>query len=250
MRVKGVRQLESSKSDAMQLETIDPATGATIVLTGTLVAQLQTSKSEVALLNTEEHGDVLIMNKEVQSSAADERLYHETLVGRAIRGGEGRVVIFGGGEGCTAREVLAAAADAAVIQYDYDAEFVEWCRTGPLRAWNCGAYDNSRLQVHFDDAFRAVRFMPDADAIIVDMFDWTEETADKCLQFICDACQHLRPGGRLTAYLGDDDGLTQQAVCKLQNLLFADFAVQIYKEHIPSYGAAASAFLLIESLHA
>lgn len=236
----------------MQVETIDPATGSTVVLTGTLVAQLQTAKSEIVLLNTDAHGDVLIMNKEVQSSAADEQLYHGALVGRAIRGSEGRVVIFGGGEGCTARNVLAAAADAVVIQYDYDAEFVEWCRTGPLRAWNRGAYDNRRLQVHFDDAFSVVQQLADADAdaIIVDMFDWTEGTAEKCLQFICDACQHLRPGGRLTAYLGDDDELTQQVVCKLQNLLAADFAVQIYKEHIPSYGAAASAFLLIESLHA
>ncbi len=244
-----MRQLESSRVAAMQMETIDPATGATVVLTGRRIAHFSTSKSDIVLFNTADHGDVLIMNKEVQSASADERLYHETLVRPAIRGGEGRVVIFGGGEGCTAREALAAAAAAAVIQYDYDAEFVEWCRTGPLRAWNCGAYDNRRLQVHFDDAFKAVRIMPDADAIIVDMFDWTEETADKCLQFICDACQHLRPGGRLTAYLGDDDGLTQQVVCKLQNLLFADFAVQIYKEHIPSYGAAASAFLLIEDLH-
>lgn len=232
------------------METIDPATGASTILTGKLVTRLQTAKSDVVLFNTTEHGDVLIMNKEMQSAASDERQYHEALVGPAIRGAEGRVVIFGGGEGCTAREVLAATADAAVIQYDYDAEFVEWCRTGPLRSWNCGAYDNSRLQVRFDDAFVAVRFMPDADAIIVDMFDWTEETAEKCLQFICEACRHLRPGGRLTAYLGDDSPLTQQVVCKLQNLLFADFAVQSYREHIPSYGPVPSAFLLIEGLHA
>lgn len=222
-----------AEAEADTIEVIDPGTGAACRLIGRILEQFTTEKSHIILANTVAHGQVVIINKEIQSSERDEKIYHSALVRPAIRGYEGRVVILGGGEGCTAREVLAAAPAAAVDQYDYDEEFVHWCKRA-LRSWNEGAYESPRLRLQFADAFRVCIGV--ADAIIIDMFDITEENWQAYRELICNCSLRLRAGGRLTAYLGDDLAGLRSAVCELQTLLTADFAVSCYTATIPSYG--------------
>lgn len=224
--------------------TKDPGSGEIVELYGNVAHQFTTSKTEIILINTADFGEVLIMDKEIQSSASDERIYHGALVGPAIRGCEECVVILGGGEGCTAREVLARAPRARIEQYDYDSEVVEWAEC-ELHHWNEGAYKNPRMRLHFEDAWLAE--LPTADAFIIDIFDITANTVDSYISLIERAICHLRVDGRLTAYLGDRSAELEEFVSRVSQIpSAADCLVRSYTAHIPSYGATESMFLYLE----
>ena len=95
-----------------------------VIWKGKLIAQFNTEYADIILLNTKLYGDVLFMNKCIQSSSVDEYIYHSVLVhlvGECIN--IDKVAIFGGGEGCTAREVLKYN-PSFVLQVDIDDKFV------------------------------------------------------------------------------------------------------------------------------
>ena len=226
------------------INTIDPATGEVVELYGKIIASFETGKAKILLVNTADFGDVLIINNEVQSSSSDEHIYHKALVGPAIRGCEERVVILGGGEGCTAREVLAGAPRAQVDQYDYDRGLVEWA-ADMLRGWNKGSYDNDRMNLHFEDVWSVD--LPIADAYVIDIFDITAETTAAYLRLLEDCICRLRVGGRLTAYLGDRSAKLEDFICRCQGLpASADCTIRSYTATIPSYRSEASLFLYVE----
>jgi spermidine synthase len=224
----------------------DPGTGEQQELFGYVKHRFATSKCEICLIDTADFGEVLVMDGEIQSSSRDERIYHSALVGPAIRGCEERVVILGGGEGCTAREVLARASGAQIEQYDYDGEAVEWAGAA-LRHWNEGAYENPRVHLHFEDAW--VADLPVADAFIIDIFDITSENTELYIALLGKAICHLRAGGRLTAYLGDESAELAEFVCRVSQMpSAADCVVRSYTANIPSYSnnGTPSLFLLLK----
>ena len=63
---------------------------------------------QVAVIGTPVFGKMLILDGDTQSSQGDEKIYHETLVQPAMAGAADNsdVLILGGGEGATLREVL------------------------------------------------------------------------------------------------------------------------------------------------
>ena len=67
-----------------------------------------TKYQRVAIVEFEDLGKALILDGKVQSSLYDEFIYHESLVHPAMitHPNPRRVLILGGGEGATAREVL------------------------------------------------------------------------------------------------------------------------------------------------
>ncbi len=223
--------------------TRDPGTGDEVEVYGKITQRFYSGKADIILIDTADFGEMLIIDGEIQSAAVDEKAYHSALVGPAIRGCEERVVILGGGEGCVAREVLARASRAQVDQYDYDRGLVEWC-ADVLRHWNEGAYDNSRVNLHFEDVWSAD--LPAADAYIIDLFDVTVETAKQYLQLVGICMEHLSPGGRLTAYLGDDSETLREFVKQIAALFQGKCTVNCYTVHIPSYGNGESLLLYLE----
>jgi spermidine synthase len=90
--------------------------------------------NEVVIAESPVYGRVLFLDKEIQSAESDEVIYHEHLVHpvlNALAGrGEKRVLIVGGGEGATAREVLKWSHEsvALVDWVDIDGGLVDLCR--------------------------------------------------------------------------------------------------------------------------
>ncbi len=223
--------------------TKDPGTGTEVEVYGKITQRFYSGKADIILIDTADFGEMLIIDGEIQSAAADERVYHTALVGPAIRGCEERVVILGGGEGCVAREVLARAPQAHVDQYDYDRGLVEWC-ADVLGHWNEGAYDNWRVNLHFEDVWSAD--LPTADAYIIDLFDVTAETAKQYLQLVGICVERIRSGGRLTAYLGDDSEALREFVKQIATVFGSECLVNCYTVCIPSYGNGESLLLYLE----
>jgi spermidine synthase len=228
------------------INTIEPGRpDITMPLVCRVLHDFNTKVGHVQLVYTKEFGDVLLMNGEIQSSGSDQAFYHTKLVGDAVRGGERKVVIFGGGEGCTAAQALVGAPTASVTQYDYDFEAMNWASVALLH-WNKGVYNDPRLKVVVADADDVVLGYESADAVIIDLFDYTAETDAFMERIICKGTSALRPGGRLSAYLGDDGPALRLFVGRLQTQLGSCWNCCVSLAHIPSYGGANSLFLSIE----
>ena len=120
-----------------------------------------TKKQTFIIADTLGFGESLFIDDELQSTMADEAIYHSALVHGAAAacrfesGGPKNVLIIGGGEGCTIREVLKYSTIESVDQVDWDEELVTYFRaTDGGRKWNGGAYEDPRVRVSFEDVLR------------------------------------------------------------------------------------------------
>jgi spermidine synthase len=99
-------------------------------------------------------GRTLMLDGIHQSSEADEWCYHEMLVHPAMQfhtRHPGRVLILGGGEGATAREVLRYPDVKQVAMIELDARLVAVCNEY-MPELSCGAFSDHRLNLHIRDA--------------------------------------------------------------------------------------------------
>ena len=85
-----------------------------------------TEKQDVDLLESPSWGKMLFLDGVLQSTTKDEVIYHNALVHPLMSSLKSRksILILGGGEGATAREVLRWPVES-VTMVDYDQELVE-----------------------------------------------------------------------------------------------------------------------------
>ncbi|MFZ5451144.1 MAG: hypothetical protein ACOZF2_04645 [Thermodesulfobacteriota bacterium] len=123
-------------------------------------------------------GKVLILDGRLQCAQRDEFVYHEALVHPAMLAHPQprRVVILGGGEGATLREVLRHPGLERVVMVDLDQELVEVCRQW-LPELHQGAYTDPRSELVFADgrAWLADQGEGSFDVIILDLPEPLEE---------------------------------------------------------------------------
>ena len=132
---------------------------------------------EIVFANSPIYGKVLFLDREIQSAQSDEALYHEHLVQPVMNAtadvARKRVLIIGGGEGATAREVLKWSSDsvAEVVWVDIDGGLVELCRRHLGWAGD-DVYNDPRLTYHAEDIRHFfARDDSQFDVIIMDLPD-------------------------------------------------------------------------------
>ena len=98
-------------------------------------------------------GKVLFLDKKIQSAEVDEYVYHESLVHPAMiaHAKPQNILILGGGEGATLREVYRHSTVKSITMVDIDEELVEICKSH-LPEWSKGAYEDTRTRLVFGDA--------------------------------------------------------------------------------------------------
>ena len=118
----------------------------------------KTAFQSVAIVRSAAFGKMLILDGDTQSSQADERIYHEALVHPALAAAAQRadVLILGGGEGATLREVLRAPDVRSATMVDIDGEVVELSKRY-LAEWGAGAWNDPRAKVIIGDALAFLR---------------------------------------------------------------------------------------------
>ncbi|MEM0340980.1 MAG: polyamine aminopropyltransferase [Acidilobaceae archaeon] len=128
---------------------------------------------EIIVAETKEFGRLLILDGKTQSSEVDEFIYHESLTHPAmiLHGNPKNVLILGGGEGATAREVLKYKSVKRVVMVDIDEEVVRVSREH-LEFMNKGVFDNPRLELKIGDALDYVYSTNEKfDVVIADLSD-------------------------------------------------------------------------------
>jgi spermidine synthase len=142
-----------------------------------IMAYKQTQFQEMYVVESGVYGKALVLDGKWQSCTGDEFLYHEPLVHPAMvfHGAPKNVLILGGGEGATTREVLRWKSVEKVVMVDIDGEVVEACRQH-LPEMHQGSFDDPRFELVIDDALTYLdQSTTKWDVVISDLSDPIEE---------------------------------------------------------------------------
>lgn len=124
----------------------------------------------IDIIKTGSYGKCLVLDGKIQSSEADEFIYHEAIVHPALLllNSPQRILIAGGGEGAVAREVLKHPSVSDVALVDLDKFAVKVCKKY-LPEWHNGAFDDKRVKVFFEDARKFIEKSCNFDVVIIDL---------------------------------------------------------------------------------
>ncbi len=138
----------------------------------------QTKYQYVQCFSNALFGKVLFLDRKIQSAQVDEYIYHESLVHPAMmtHPKPQRVLVLGGGEGATLREVYRHSTVESIAMVDIDEELVRICRKH-LPEWSDGAYEDTRTRLVIGDARQFVEETQEKfDVIISDLTEPLEES--------------------------------------------------------------------------
>lgn len=198
----------------------------------------------IEILRTLDHGCCLVLNGESQSYEADEFIYHEALVhpALALHPCPRRVLVIGGGEGATIREVLRHRSVEAVTMVDLDAAVVAAARAH-LPGFHAGAFDDPRVQLEFGDGRAFVESSAERfDVILIDINNPLDGSPSQRLfteEFYRAVRARLAPGGLVTAQGGAAGPGRLACPATVRATLAAVFAAAVPASvFIPSFAVA------------
>ena len=190
--------------------------------------------TKVEMVERPNWGLACYMDNCIQSCLLDEKIYHEALVTPVMYSLIKNVLIIGGGEGATAREVLRWPVEK-VDMYEWDKDVVELFKKYP--EWSQGAWDDPRLHLFHEDIFK-VELSEKYDVIIIDLF----EPDEKMNEFIKKIMSWTN--GSIIMYAGMNT-IVNQPYKKLMNTIqtLSDSwrgillgpTIKTYKIYIPSF---------------
>jgi spermidine synthase len=188
-------------------ETTTPVEGHMHAIVRTVAAQ-QTKFQQAEIMETASYGKVLVLDGRMQSSQADEFIYHDALVHPGMLTVDEpprTALVIGGGEGATLREVLRYASITRAVMVDIDGELVDLCRQH-LPEMHQGAFDDRRGEVRHEDARGYLeRTSERFDFITIDLPEPLQE-GPACMLFTREFYQlvhdRLTPGGTMTMQAG------------------------------------------------
>ena len=157
----------------------------------------------VIIADSDVFGRMLFLDGELQSASADEHIYHEALVHPVMScvGNNKRVLVIGGGEGATVREVLRWNPEF-VTWVDIDGQLVDLC--SEYLGWSPGVMSSPVVTYIPADIGDVLPY--DAtlyDVIILDLPDPDGDTgylySDTFMSVLLD---HIVPGGFIVSHCG------------------------------------------------
>jgi spermidine synthase len=201
----------------------------------------RTAFQDVAVIRTETFGKMLVLDGDTQSSQADEKIYHESLVHPALAAIDDRsdVLILGGGEGATLREALRRSDVRRCTMVDIDGQVVALAKRY-LPEWSAGAFDDARARLIVGDALAFLRDDRGTYGAIVS--DLTEPLADSpssplfCDAVFADIKQRLAPSG-VYVLQASTAGFHNMALhAKMARTLRRHYAhVRSFYAHVPAF---------------
>jgi spermidine synthase len=205
------------------------------------IIQTRTKFQNAILADSHSFGRCLILDGEMQSAQLDEFIYHECLVQPAmvLHPKPKDVLILGGGEGATVREVLHHPSVERVTMVDIDGEVVDFCKLY-LKEWHKGTLTHPKTRLIIEDARKVVLETEEKfDVIISDLPTPIEGGPAYQLytvEFYRQMVKRLRPGGIFIAQAGSGSLLQLHFHAVLANTLTKIFkVVRPFYAFVPSF---------------
>jgi Spermidine synthase len=205
----------------------------------------------IIIADTEDYDRALILDDYIQSSYQDEHFYHESLVHPAMvtHPAPRDVLILGGGEGATLREVLKHKTVQRAVMVDIDGDVVELSRRY-LPEMHQGSFDDPRARVVIEDGFvyveNAMKAGDKYDVVIMDLTDPYGSDIAKQLyapEFFQKIRQILRDDGVVVTQAGNSF-FFPDAYDMVLNGVKSVFPIAVeYEAWIPSFGYAVNYIL-------
>jgi spermidine synthase len=207
--------------------------------------QGRTGYQEVMIFENAVFGKVLVLDGAVQLTERDNHIYHEMIahVPLMAHGCVGNVLIIGGGDGGTLKEVLKHPVERATL-VEIDGEVIDLSRRY-LPEVSGGAFDDSRANVLVMDGTRYIAETEEMfDVIIIDSTDPMGPGEPLFTSAFYRACRsRLRPGGMIAVQSGVPffQPTELEMVC---GRLAASFAgVRPYLAPVPTYAGGMLALV-------
>ena len=200
----------------------------------------------LAVLETAEYGRMLVLDGMVMLTEADEFVYHEMLahVPLLVHPDPRLVLVIGGGDGGTVREVLKHPTVERVVLAEIDERVIEAARRF-LPSLSAG-FGDPRLTLAVGDGIAHVRAHPGTyDAILVDSTDPVGPAEGLFgAEFYRMAAAALRPGGILAAQT-ESPFLNRDLIRRIQANMKEAFPFRrLYLAAIPTYPSGLWSFTL------
>ena len=207
-----------------------------------ILAHQKTAFQEMYIVQSGAYGKGLILDGKWQSSTVDEFLYHEALVHPAMimHQAPKNVLVLGGGEGATIREVLRWQSVEKVKMVDIDGDVVEACQKY-LPEMHQGAFSDSRTELVIGDALEVLDNSEEQwDVVISDLSDPIEEGPSFKLftkEFYERVDRVLAPNGKFVLQAGPVAAPYIATHARLVNTLKTVFEENVsYTTFVPTYG--------------
>lgn len=210
-----------------------------------LLHEVRTEHQHLVIFENPRMGRVMALDGVIQTTEADEFIYHEMLAHVPIlaHGLARRVLIIGGGDGGILREVARHRDIESITLVEVDDAVVEICREF-LPNHSAGTFDDPRLKLVIDDGMHFLTETEEKfDVIICDAADPVGPGEALFSENFYQACRRcLNEGGILVAQNGTPFlqlGEVQTTAKRMQGL-FADW--HFYQAAVPTYIGGAMTF--------
>ena len=208
-----------------------------------VLAFKKTAYQEMYIVETGAYGKGLVLDGKWQSCTGDEFLYHEPLVHPAMicHANPRNVLVLGGGEGATVREILRWKSVEQVMMVDIDGDVVEACREH-LPEMHQNAFEDARTKLVIGDALEVLDTTDQKwDIVISDLSDPIEEGPSFQLftkEYFQKVQRVLAPGGYFVLQAGPVSPIELKLHARLVKTLSTVFPnVHSYSSYTPSYGS-------------
>jgi spermidine synthase len=202
----------------------------------------RTKFQAIEIIRSGSYGRFLILDSKIQSSDADEFIYHEALVQPPMltHPHPEAVFIAGGGEGATLREVLSHDTVKKAVMVDIDEEVIDICQQF-LPDYSRGSFQDPRAEVIHTDAREYLANTSESfDIIIIDLPEPIEEGPAYLLytrEFYELVKSKLAPGGIISVQSGSASWTELENLSAVNYTLKSVFPiVRVYQADIPSFG--------------
>lgn len=211
----------------------------------TVLCDIQTEHQHLMIFDHCHFGRVMVLDGILQSTRQDEFIYHEMMahVPLFAHGHAKRVLIIGGGDGGTLREVLRHKRSTQVTLVEIDGLLLDACREY-LPQHHRGAFEDPRTRLLIQDGIRFVRESAESfDVIIIDSTDPVGPGKVLFTEDFYAACRRcLAPGGILVTQNGVAFFQLEEVTSTARSLsrVFEDFG--FYSAAVPTYIGGIMAF--------
>lgn len=201
---------------------------------------------EVAIVESYEYGRMLILDGIIQTSIRDEFIYHEMIahVPLLMHPKPEKVLVVGGGDGGTVREVLKHPEVKQVHLVEIDEMVIDVSRKYLPEI--AGKLDDPRVEIHVADGIQFVKERKGAfDVILVDSSDPLGPAEGLFTEaFYGDAATALKKDG-LMAIQSESPFFTPDLVKAIYQAMSRHFpSVHLYTASVPTYSTAPWGFML------
>ncbi len=222
-----------------------------------LLKRIKSERQLIEIIRSPVHGHFLVLDGEVQIASADEHQYHGTFARESLAFLQARnskpaytAMVFGGGDGCLAREMLQTNKFGSIEIIDWDKDVLRLFSDGEMaEVFNTKDVFTSDVVKVYSEDFRDYRFEDLGDTVDILYFDLTDEAVDDpawagqmvdlLTYFIADQRQELVLAVQLGSRFCHTPTANFELLLKALNEKFRDQNIALtHKEicfYIPSY---------------